>query len=971
LFVNGQEGLRKECGSCHENSDYAAAVAGTPQYEDAKMAHPRTTSTPWDTAQFGNDPCVVCHMPKPTAADFPMHVWRINTDAAYSTFPTALEFGIGGTATRKNANTAPDSKGYANAVWVDLDLACGQCHNGSVAEAPVFTKSQLSGAAKGLHDGGSATSSDCLSCHSTTQGTYRPVVQGTNHHSGACTMCHTAQHKGTPLKPANYNANTWKPVGTHNPYPYFAIDSSLATFCLSCHSSDKIRSSDGATLKAIVPSGTGDNHHGGHTSVPGINVGGVSVAAGSRGDYDPGMGCLGCHGTVAISGTGDPVTHVSDYTYAITGSGLPTAVVAVQKGMAPTLGGADTTSNLCLGCHDSSEIIQSGASKNHHAGVCSSCHHTDGSYSGTFPAGVGTAPAGDPCQNCHATAQGTKRAVNQGVDHHNGPCVECHGELGGVAAMPAPGNTITSAKITDSIITSCLTCHSTDRVRSSNSTTIPAIKPKLNSYGGINDANGDQADNHHRGHSNTPVTDGDPGMYCLGCHGSASVSGSTYSITGSGLPTTTVSTQKGFATGPGADATSNLCLKCHNPIQSGPTQDHHAGTCLTCHKTAAVPGGAGATTQCIGGTPNSLCSVTTGIGGNVTYKPSAVESWENCTACHTESIATMNHPVSAATPSTTGTPSSCDVCHVKVGVIPTVHISCDQCHGGGTVATALTGTLAPGVPYKTTTELVSLKNNIHGNKPVANFTQAVSLVADYAMSFDASGSTGATSYSWSFGDGATGTGVTTLHTYSSGATVTVTLTVSNGTITAKRSKSVTPKYRGISGVAMTAPVVTTTGNHVVLSYVVSGGTGTKTAIVNWGDGTSSRATGTFVGSASHDYASLLTNITGTVTVNDSGTTSGTYKTVVKQPFTVMAGPMTISGLISSASSTPLSGASVLLKLGTTTKKLASTDATGRYTFTNVAPGTYTVVPTKSGKTFTPASRTVAATTATADFTSAP
>ena len=158
LFVEGQEGLRKECASCHENSVYAADVPGT--FQADVINHPTTAGTPAGINPA--DPCVVCHMPKPTSADFPMHVWRINSDVNYSTFPTSTEFGIGATATKKNANTATDSKGYANAVWVDVDLACGQCHGGSAGTsgtkhgAMYKTKAQLAAQATWMHAG-----SDC------------------------------------------------------------------------------------------------------------------------------------------------------------------------------------------------------------------------------------------------------------------------------------------------------------------------------------------------------------------------------------------------------------------------------------------------------------------------------------------------------------------------------------------------------------------------------------------------------------------------------------------------------------------------------------------------------------------------------------------------------------------------------------------------------------------------------------------
>jgi hypothetical protein len=163
LFVAGQEALRKECTSCHDNTDYAAAVPAAPQINLAVINHLKTAGTPLENwTSKPDEACEICHMPKPTSADFPMHVWRINPDAAYSTFPTALEFGIGGTATKKNANTAADGT-YTNAVWVDVDLACGQCHGGSAGSGATKNgalyrdKATLAAVAKGMHSSAAVT----------------------------------------------------------------------------------------------------------------------------------------------------------------------------------------------------------------------------------------------------------------------------------------------------------------------------------------------------------------------------------------------------------------------------------------------------------------------------------------------------------------------------------------------------------------------------------------------------------------------------------------------------------------------------------------------------------------------------------------------------------------------------------------------------------------------------------------------
>jgi hypothetical protein len=96
-------------------------------------------------------------MPKATSSGFPMHLWRINTKADYRTFPTATEFGIGATATKKIANAAPEGS-YTSAVWVDVDYACGQCHGGSFGPnatqngASYYSKVVLSDLARNMHN---------------------------------------------------------------------------------------------------------------------------------------------------------------------------------------------------------------------------------------------------------------------------------------------------------------------------------------------------------------------------------------------------------------------------------------------------------------------------------------------------------------------------------------------------------------------------------------------------------------------------------------------------------------------------------------------------------------------------------------------------------------------------------------------------------------------------------------------------
>lgn len=82
-----------------------------------------------------------------------------------------------------------------------------------------------------------------------------------------------------------------------------------------------------------------------------------------------------------------------------------------------------------------------------------------------------------------------------------------------------------------------------------------------------------------------------------------------------------------------------------------------------------------------------------------------------------------------------------------------------------------------------------------GTTVSASFTQSCHF-GD--CTFDASGSTGAATFAWDFGDGGTGSGVTTSHTYTAAGTFTVTLTAtaSDGTTTDQATSALTCQTKG-------------------------------------------------------------------------------------------------------------------------------------------------------------------------------
>ena len=160
----GAEPMKRECGiACHAS-----------RADFTKINHTSGAGTPMEGGTEAA--CVTCHMPKPLQPDgslgLSVHVFRISTDPNYTTFPKQVEEvwtpGIcndpsyttrdacvaAGKTWAGVASSSPEAD-FANAVWVDLDLACGQCHGGGVdgtgAKVLPMSKQQLAKYAKGMH----------------------------------------------------------------------------------------------------------------------------------------------------------------------------------------------------------------------------------------------------------------------------------------------------------------------------------------------------------------------------------------------------------------------------------------------------------------------------------------------------------------------------------------------------------------------------------------------------------------------------------------------------------------------------------------------------------------------------------------------------------------------------------------------------------------------------------------------------
>ena len=276
-------------------------------------------------------------------------------------------------------------------------------------------------------------------------------------------------------------------------------------------------------------------------------------------------------------------------------------------------------------------------------------------------------------------------------------------------------------------------------------------------------------------------------------------------------------------------------------------------------------------------------------------------------------------------------------------------LACGQCHGGS-LGTGATHNRAP---YFNKSQLSSLAKDMHQINLAAGFTWSNDPSVSYGIIFDASAAcpTGDTcSYSWNFGDGsAAGTGATPSHTYADATAKTVTLTMADNGALDSASLTVTPKAIP-TPVVVNPPTVSINGLTATVTDNSSGGDAPITVQVNWGDGTSDQGTG-HGAVLIHSYATAKT-YAAKITV--SGSTGSNYAN-----FNVVVTPLTVSGFVYKKDGiTPISGALVTLKVGTTGKYIVSTNASGRYTVPNVAPATYTVIPSKSGYIFTPATVTV-------------
>ncbi|MEO8034350.1 MAG: Ig-like domain-containing protein [Acidobacteriota bacterium] len=143
--------VKTECTSCHSSS--TAKVS--PQVSVGTIRHIGGPGTPFaDAAEDPSSACITCHQPPGIK-----HLWRINTDPNYTTYGDyTYAFPVNGAAAQSTganapglvntSHTAPDGS-YSNAVWVDLDNACGQCHGGGVLPRNAVTTGSITAGGSG------------------------------------------------------------------------------------------------------------------------------------------------------------------------------------------------------------------------------------------------------------------------------------------------------------------------------------------------------------------------------------------------------------------------------------------------------------------------------------------------------------------------------------------------------------------------------------------------------------------------------------------------------------------------------------------------------------------------------------------------------------------------------------------------------------------------------------------------------
>jgi hypothetical protein len=157
--VNATKPIVNKCSDCHVLSNTIMN----------NINHPFGPGTPFPTGAPSDVPgsCQICHMVSGNGVA-QSHIWRINPDPNYYTYPTPAQLYTQGITAPNTVleNSALDGFIYPQAAWLDVDLACGQCHVGNdgvttlynmtlppgMPGAHAYTRAQLAQFAQVMHN---------------------------------------------------------------------------------------------------------------------------------------------------------------------------------------------------------------------------------------------------------------------------------------------------------------------------------------------------------------------------------------------------------------------------------------------------------------------------------------------------------------------------------------------------------------------------------------------------------------------------------------------------------------------------------------------------------------------------------------------------------------------------------------------------------------------------------------------------
>jgi hypothetical protein len=158
--VNATKPIVTQCADCHALSQTLLA----------SVNHPAGPGTPFPTGSSADVPgsCKICHMLAGNGVA-QSHIWRINPSPGYYTYPTPAQIYQQDITAPNTATESSLLDGYQfpQAAWLDVDLACGQCHVGNdgvtntynltlppgMPGSHAFTRAQLAIFAFSMHNG--------------------------------------------------------------------------------------------------------------------------------------------------------------------------------------------------------------------------------------------------------------------------------------------------------------------------------------------------------------------------------------------------------------------------------------------------------------------------------------------------------------------------------------------------------------------------------------------------------------------------------------------------------------------------------------------------------------------------------------------------------------------------------------------------------------------------------------------------